>query len=153
MAAELGTTSACSSPQSGSPIAPLDPAKARPRSNVPDKFLKSGQAQKILGMSAEQIKRYAQYSDILDDLVGTDRYEEAVKFGEQLEGIRLQGRGAAQKSREEKRRQKEELIRLQAQLDMERAATKAHNERVAAQLAKLVGSGLLTREQAAAIIA
>jgi len=153
MAAEFGVPSAASSPQSGSPIAPINPAHARPKSVVPDKFLKNGTAQKILGMAEQEIKGYAQFSDILQVLVGTDRYDEAVKFGTQLEEIRLQGRDAAKKSRDEKRQQKEALMKLQAELDHERAATKARNEQVASQLAKLVGAGLLTREQAAAVIA
>lgn len=78
------------------------PSTARPKSVVPEKYLKDGSAQTILGMSVEQIQSFPTFEELLK-VVSASLQPGAAEFGERIKENRDKAKDAAKKSRDERR--------------------------------------------------
>ena len=75
---------------------------ARPKSVVPEKYLKDGSAQTIVGMSVDQIASFPTFEELLK-LVSPGLRTGAAEFGERIKENRDKAKDAAKKSRDERR--------------------------------------------------
>ena len=74
----------------------------RPKSVVPEKYLKDGSAQTILGMSVDQIALFPTFEELLK-VVSPELLGGAAEFGERIKENRDKAKDAAKKSRDERR--------------------------------------------------
>lgn len=91
---------------------------ARPKSVVPDKYLKDGTASKILGMPVEQINSYPTFTELLKH-VSEPLKSGATEFGFRIAENRDKAKDAAKKSRDEKRSKIETLEKAKAELEVQ----------------------------------
>ncbi|ORX37436.1 hypothetical protein BD324DRAFT_651029 [Kockovaella imperatae] len=78
------------------------PSTARPRSVVPERYLRDGSAQKILGMDLDQIAKYPSFEDLLKD-VEPSKKAQAAELGAKIADQRDKAADAAKKSRDERK--------------------------------------------------
>jgi len=78
------------------------PSTARPRSVVPERYLRDGTAQKILGMDLDQIAKYPSFEDLLKDVEPSKRAA-AAELGAKIADQRDKAADAAKKSRDERK--------------------------------------------------
>ena len=75
---------------------------ARPKSVVPERYLRDGTAQRTLGMDSEQIAKYPTFEDLLKD-VEPSKQAAAAELGAKIADQRDKAADAAKKSRDERR--------------------------------------------------
>ena len=75
---------------------------ARPKSVVPEKFLKDGSAQAVLGLTSEEIQSFPTFEDMLNH-VPKAKLAGATRFQQTIEGGRDKAKEAAKKSRDDRR--------------------------------------------------
>ncbi|WVW82622.1 hypothetical protein I302_104633 [Kwoniella bestiolae CBS 10118] len=123
------------------------PSTARPKSVVPEKFLKDGSAQSILGMDINQIQSYPSFDMLLKD-VSEDKLQAAKEFGERIADNRDKAKDAAKKSRDERRAKIERSEYLEKKVeDLE-----SKLQGLTGVLMGLVDRGLIGKEQIASFL-
>lgn len=81
---------------------------ARPKSVVPEKYLKDGSALSILGMTVDEIQTFPTFEDLLRK-VHPSKQAAAAEFGLRIADNRDKAKDAAKKSRDERRQKIESL--------------------------------------------
>ncbi|WWD09697.1 hypothetical protein V865_007825 [Kwoniella europaea PYCC6329] len=123
------------------------PSTARPKSVVPEKFLKDGSAQSILGMDINQIQSYPSFDMLLKD-VAADKLHAAKEFGERIADNRDKAKDAAKKSRDERRAKIERSEYLEKKVeDLENKLSG-----LTGVLMSLVDRGLIGKDQIASYL-
>ncbi|WWC66127.1 uncharacterized protein I206_100027 [Kwoniella pini CBS 10737] len=143
------------SPMATSPITPAAPKKtasgkpstARPKSVVPEKFLKDGSAQAILGMTIDQIQSYPSFDMLLKD-VEASKLPTARDFGERISDNRDKAKDAAKKSRDERRAKIERSEYLEKKVDDLESKLKG----MTSVLLTLVDRGIINKDQIASFL-
>ncbi|WWC58887.1 uncharacterized protein I303_101432 [Kwoniella dejecticola CBS 10117] len=143
------------SPTATSPVTPAIPKKtvsgkpstARPKSVVPEKFLKDGSAQAILGMTIDQIQSYPTFDMLLKD-VAASKVSAATEFGERISDNRDKAKDAAKKSRDERRAKIERSEYLEKKVDDLENKLKG----MTSVLLALVDRGIINKDQIAAYL-
>ncbi|WRT64429.1 uncharacterized protein IL334_001361 [Kwoniella shivajii] len=123
------------------------PSTARPKSVVPEKFLKDGSAQAILGMDINQIQSYPSFDMLLKD-VEASRVAAAKDFGERIADNRDKAKDAAKKSRDERRAKIERSDVLEKKVEDLEAKLKG----MTSVLLTLVDRGILNKDQVASYL-
>lgn len=116
---------------------------ARPKSVVPEKYLKDGSAQTILCMTADTIQSFPTFEELLK-FVSPELYLGAKEFGERIKENRDKAKDAAKKSRDEKRNKIESLEKTVEGLESKLSAMQG-------VLMGLVRKGLLTEAEVRAL--
>ena len=114
---------------------------ARPKSVVPEKYLKDGSAQTILGMSADQIQSFPTFEELLK-MVSPNLRSGATEFGERIKENRDKAKDAAKKSRHERRAKIDSLEETVADLE-------GKIEGMKGVMQALVSKGLLSQAEMA----
>ncbi len=114
---------------------------ARPKSVVPEKYLKDGSAQTMLGMSVDQIQSFPTFEELLK-MVSSSLRPGAAEFGERIKENRDKAKDAAKKSRDERRAKIDSLEKTVAELE-------GTIEGMRGVLATLVTKGLLDQGEMA----
>ncbi|WWC86531.1 uncharacterized protein L201_001408 [Kwoniella dendrophila CBS 6074] len=123
------------------------PSTARPKSVVPEKFLKDGSAQAILGMDINQIQSYPSFDMLLKD-VDPSRLTAATEFGERIADNRDKAKDAAKKSRDERRAKIERSEFLEKKVEDLEIKLKG----MTSVLLALVDRGILGKDQVASFL-
>ncbi|WVR06116.1 hypothetical protein IAU60_003146 [Kwoniella sp. DSM 27419] len=120
------------------------PSTARPKSVVPEKFLKDGTAQQILGMDIATIQSFPTFEELLKK-VQPGLVPGAREFGERIAENRDKAKDAAKKSRDERRAKIERAETLEKKVEALESTIKG----MTSVLMALVGRGVLSKEQVA----
>lgn len=118
------------------------PSTARPKSVVPEKYLKDGSAQSILGMTIEEISNFPTFDDLLKK-VDPAKQAAAAAFGARISENRDKAKDAAKKSREERKAKIDSLEQTVADLE-------GKVEGLQGVLLSLVARGLISQGEVAA---
>lgn len=121
------------------------PSTARPKSVVPEKYLKDGTAQSILGMSIEEISNFPTFEDLLKK-VEPSKQEAAAAFGARISENRDKAKDAAKKSREERKAKIDSLEKTVSDLE-------GKVEGLQSVLLALVARGVVSQAEVAAHLA
>lgn len=105
-----------SEPDSPKVTASGKPSTARPKSVVPEKYLKDGSAQAILGMTIDEISNFPTFEDLLKK-VEPSKQAAAAAFGSRISENRDKAKDAAKKSREERKAKIDTLERTVSDLE------------------------------------
>lgn len=116
----------------------------RPKSVVPEKYLKDGSAQTILGMTADVIQSFPTFEELLK-VVSPELYAGAKEFGDRIKENRDKAKDAAKKSRDEKRNKIESLESTVRGLEDKLSA-------ITGVLQALVQKGLLSEAEVRALV-
>ncbi|OCF32828.1 hypothetical protein I316_05464 [Kwoniella heveanensis BCC8398] len=120
------------------------PSTARPKSVVPEKFLKDGSAQAILGMDIPTIQSFPTFEELLKK-VDPRFVDGAREFGERIAENRDKAKDAAKKSRDERRAKIERAEELEKKVEDLQNTVKG----MTSVLIALVDRGILSKEQVA----
>lgn len=123
------------------------PSTARPKSVVPEKFLKDGSAQTLLGMNIAEIQSFPTFEELLKK-VHASLYEGAREFGERIADNRDRAKDAAKKSRDERRAKIERAEVLEKKVEQLEAQVSV----MTCVLLSLVEQGVLRKDQIAPFI-
>ncbi|KAL7419214.1 hypothetical protein Q5752_006051 [Cryptotrichosporon argae] len=108
------------------------PSTARPKSVVPEKYMKNGQAQEITGMTVEQINTFPNWTALMAAVDDAHRVQ-TKEFGKMIRDNRRKAKDAAKKSREERKAKVEglesQIAGLEAKLDVFRVFAQALSAR------------------------
>ncbi|KAK8866178.1 hypothetical protein IAR55_001329 [Kwoniella newhampshirensis] len=118
------------------------PSTARPKSVVPEKFLKDGSAQSILGMTIVEIQSFPSFEELLKK-VSPSLMAGAKEFGERIAENRDKAKDAAKKSRDERRAKIERADVLEKKVE----ELEAQISGMTSVLLALVDRGILTKDQ------
>ncbi|WWD17616.1 hypothetical protein CI109_102057 [Kwoniella shandongensis] len=118
------------------------PSTARPKSVVPEKFLKDGSAQSILGMTITEIQSFPSFEELVKK-VSPSLMPGAREFGERIAENRDKAKDAAKKSRDERRAKIERAEVLEKKV--EELETRISG--MTSVLLALVDRGILTKDQ------
>ncbi|WVF70641.1 hypothetical protein IAT40_005434 [Kwoniella sp. CBS 6097] len=120
------------------------PSTARPKSVVPEKFLKDGSAQVILGMDISTIQSFPTFEELLKK-VDPSLVDGAREFGERIAENRDKAKDAAKKSRDERRAKIERAEELEKKVEDLQNTIKG----MTSVLVALVDRGILSKDQVA----
>ncbi|WVQ97293.1 hypothetical protein IAU59_004404 [Kwoniella sp. CBS 9459] len=120
------------------------PSTARPKSVVPEKFLKDGSAQVILGMDIPTIQSFPTFEELLKK-VEPSLVDGAREFGERIAENRDKAKDAAKKSRDERRAKIERAEELEKKVEDLQNTIKG----MTSVLVALVDRGILSKDQVA----
>ena len=121
------------------------PSTARPKSVVPEKYLKDGSAQTILGMTVDEIQRYPTFEGLLKQVEPLKKAA-AAEFGSRIAENRDKAKDAAKKSRDERRQKIESLEQTVSELE-------GKVEGLQGILVSLVARGLVSQAEVDAHVA